>query len=238
MALYVIMMGIQGAGKGMQAGIIQEEYGIPQVSTGDLFRAMFGREDELAQKVKAILAAGDLVPDDITCEMVEERLAHPDAEGGAILDGFPRNAYQANWLKDHLAKKGEAVNAVVLLELDLYIAFKRAFGRITDKETGASHNVFFNTDGIESWDFVADANNEFPPRLDVTLKSGNPVKRRSDDADAFAIVNRIDTYMENTMPLVVYYEEQGLVERVNADQSIAAVTADLKAVIEARKAKV
>ncbi|MEO0562951.1 MAG: nucleoside monophosphate kinase, partial [Chloroflexota bacterium] len=214
MALYIIMMGVQGAGKGMQAGIIQQDYGIPQVSTGDLFRAMFSREDELAQRVKAILAAGDLVPDDITCQMVEERLAQPDAAGGAILDGFPRNDFQAEWLKDHLASKGERVTAVLLLELDLYIAFKRAFGRVTDKETGKSFNVFYHSDGITSWDTEKHPEEAFPPRLDVKLANGNPVKRRADDADAVAVLNRIDTYMDNTMPLIEYYDAQGLVVKI------------------------
>jgi adenylate kinase len=238
MALYIIMMGVQGAGKGMQAGIIEADYGIPQVSTGDLFRAMFSREDDLAQRVKAILAAGDLVPDDITCQMVAERLAQPDAAGGAILDGFPRNEPQADWLKAHLASKGEAVTAVLLLELDLYTAFKRAFGRVTDKKTGKSFNVFYNTDGIASWQTEHHPERAYPPRLAVTLESGNPVKRRTDDADAVAVLNRIDTYMENTMPLVAYYDAQGLVVKINANQSINAVTEDLKAAIDTRKAEV
>lgn len=237
MALYIIMMGVQGAGKGMQAGIIQNDYGIPQVSTGDLFRAMFQREDELAQRVKSILAAGDLVPDDITCQMVEERLAQPDAANGAILDGFPRNANQAEWLKDHLASKGETVTAVLLLDLDLYTAFKRAFGRVTDKETGDSYNIFFNTDGIASWEMVEHPDEAFPPRLEVTLENGNPVKRRADDADAVAVLNRIDTYMDNTMPLIEHYDGQGLVVKIDANQSIEAVTRDIKAAIEARKAQ-
>ncbi len=235
MALYIIMMGVQGAGKGMQAGIMQNDYGIPQVSTGDLFRAMFSREDELAQRVKAILAAGDLVPDDITCQMVEERLAQPDAANGAILDGFPRNADQAEWLKNHLASKGESVTAVLLLDLDLYVAFKRAFGRVTDKETGESYNVFFNTDGIAGWETVEHPEGKFPPRVEVKLENGNPVKRREDDADALAVLNRIDTYMENTMPLIEHYDAQGLVVKIDANQAIDDVTNDIKAAIETRK---
>ena len=240
MSLYVIMMGVQGAGKGMQAGIMSEEYGIPQISTGDLFRAMFGREDELAKKVKGILAAGELVPDDITCKMVEERLAEPDATNGAIFDGFPRNIDQAEWLKNHLVEKNAVINAVILMELDLFVAFKRAFGRISDKETGKSYNVYYNDAGIESWEYAdADGAKEgWPPRLEATLKNGNPVKRREDDANAHSIVVRIENYMEETMPLIEYYEAQGVVDRVNAEQSIDAVTADIKAAIEAlRKAK-
>lgn len=234
MGLYIIMMGVQGAGKGMQAGIIEEEYGIPQISTGDLFRAMFKRDDDLAKQVKAILKAGDLVPDDITNQMVAERLAQPDAAKGVILDGFPRSKAQVQWLADHLAEKGETLTAVLLLELDLYTAFKRAFGRIQDTVTKDSYNVFFNTDGIEGWELVP-SEEKFPPRLEVTLKTSNPVKRRDDDADAFSIINRIETYLDETMPLVETYENQGLVIRINANQSIEAVKADIKAIIEARK---
>ena len=236
MGLYLIMMGVQGAGKGLQASILQDAYGTPQVSTGDLFRGLAGRTDDFALQVKAIMEAGDLVPDDVTCQMVAERLVQPDAANGVILDGFPRNQYQADWLNAHLTEQGESVTAVLMLELDLYTAFRRAFGRITDKETGESHNVFFKADEIESWAFVKHPEEKFPPRLDVTLKNGHPVKRRSDDADAFAIVNRIDTYMTNTMPLVEYYDEQGLVIKVDANQGIEAVTADLKAAIDTQRA--
>lgn len=235
MALYMIMMGVQGAGKGVQASIVSEAYGIPQISTGDLFRAMFNREDELAQKVKGILAAGALVPDDITCEMVAERLQQDDAKNGAILDGFPRNEAQAEWLKDHLAEKGEKLATVILMELDLYTAFKRAFGRVSDKDTGKSYNIYFNDDGLENWSFENSEGDEFPPKLVAALKSGNPAKRRADDANAHAVLTRIDTYMESTMPLVEYYEKQGLVQRINADQSIETVTQDIQAVLNAVK---
>lgn len=234
MGLYIIIMGVQGAGKGLQAAIIERDYGIPQVSTGDLFRAISSREDEFAQRVKAILNSGALVPDDITCEMVAERLAQPDAANGVILDGFPRNENQADWLKAHLAEKGEQINAVLLMELDLYTAFKRAFGRITDPQSGESYNIFYNTEGIANWEFERSTEG-FPPKLVVMLENGNTAKRRADDADALAIVKRIDTYMESTMPLVNYYEAQGLVFRVNADQAIEQVTADLKAVLDKQR---
>lgn len=240
MSLYIIMMGVQGAGKGMQAGIISDAYNIPQISTGDLFRAMFGRDDELAMRVKAILKAGDLVPDDVTCQMVADRLAEPDAVNGAILDGFPRNIAQADWLRDHLAEKNAGINAVILMELDLFTAFKRAFGRVSDKETGKSHNIYFNTEGLESWEFVdaEGAKDGWPPRLEAKLKSGNPAKRREDDANAHAVVVRIEKYLEETMPLIEYYEAQGVVDRVDANKPIDAVTADIKAAVEALKNKV
>lgn len=237
MSLYLIMMGVQGAGKGMQAGLLSQAYSIPHVSTGDIFRGMKDRDDDLAREVKAILEAGKLVDDDLTCRIVEDRLNEDDAANGVILDGFPRNPVQAEWLDSYLTSKGESVTAVVWMELDLYIAFKRAFGRITDKETGDSHNVFYNEDGIESWQFVKHPEEAFPPHLDVKLKNGNPVKRRPDDENAYAVVTRIDTYMKQTAPLLDHYRKDDLVVTIDAEQSIEAVTKDIKAAIEARKSK-
>ncbi len=237
MSLYIIMMGVQGAGKGMQAGAISDAYGIPHVSTGDIFRGMQHRDDALAQEVKAILEAGKLVDDDLTCRIVEDRLSEEDARNGVILDGFPRNEAQASWLDEYLTGKGTRLTAVFWFELDLYIAFKRAFGRISDKETGDTYNIFYNNDGISSWDVEKHPDEAFPPRLNATLTSGNPVKRRADDENAYAVLRRIDTYMEQTAPLLDYYKAHDLVVNINADQSIDAVTADIKTAIEARQAK-
>ena len=236
MGLYIIMMGVQGAGKGIQAGVISQEYGIPQVSTGDLFRAMKTREDDLAREVQEIMKTGGLVPDDVTCRMVEDRLSQEDAKNGVILDGFPRNNAQVEWLNEHLAAKGEKVTAVLLLELDLYTAFKRAFGRIKDAETGDSPNIYSNTDGIAEWKFEDHPDKAYPPRLVATLESNNPIVRRPDDANAHSVIVRIDTYMAETMPLVETYDKQGLVVRIDANQSIKAVTKDVLAAIEERKA--
>ena len=136
MSLYVILMGVQGAGKGLQAKLIEDHFGIPQVSTGDLFRAMRTRTDELARKVQDIMVSGQLVDDDTTNAIVADRLAQADARNGVILDGYPRNQVQAAFLESHLADKGASVNAVLLLELDLYTAFKRAFGRVTAADGG------------------------------------------------------------------------------------------------------
>ena len=210
MSLYIIMMGVQGAGKGVQAQKISEEYGIPHISTGDIFRAMKTRDDDLAREVQAIMKAGDLVPDDLTCRMVKDRLGEPDARDGAILDGFPRNEVQADWLDEYLASHGTQVTALFWMELPLYVAFKRAFGRVKDAETGESHNIYFQADGIEEWHFEDDPEGVYVPRLVTTLKSGNSAIRRPDDANAHAVLTRIDTYMAETAPLLSFYEEQTL----------------------------
>ncbi len=231
MSLYVILMGIQGAGKGLQARFIEESYGIPQVSTGDLFRAMKTRTDKLARKVQDIMAAGQLVDDDTTNAIVVERLAQADAKQGVILDGYPRNRVQAEFLEGHLGEKGARVSAVLLLELDLYIAFKRAFGRVTDDD-GGSYNYYYNDVGVD-FRWVQDADHIFPPRLEARIAGTDRLlKRRPDDASADAILKRIDTFLETTQPLIRYFEAKGSLTRINANQSIEAVRADIKNVLD------
>ncbi len=232
MSLYVILMGVQGAGKGLQAKLIEEHFGIPQVSTGDLFRAMRARTDDLARKVQDIMASGQLVDDDTTNAIVVDRLAQADAQNGVILDGYPRNQVQAAFLEHHLQEKGGRVNAVLLLELDLYVAFKRAFGRVSAAD-GASYNYYYNADGVD-FNWTPAAGSEFPPRLEASLAAtGEALKRRPDDASADAIIKRIDTFLETTQPLINYFEVKGIVRKINADQSIDAVWTDIQRALEA-----
>lgn len=233
MSLYIIMMGVQGAGKGVQARMISETYNIPHVSTGDIFRAMKTRDDDLAREVQAIMKSGALVSDEVTCRIVEDRLNQSDAAKGVILDGFPRNEVQAQWLDEYLGSKGEAVTAVLSMELDLYVAFKRAFGRVSDS-AGNSYNIFYNTDGLAEWAFEEHPEKAYPPRLVAKTDSGEEAIRRPDDANAGAIVTRIDTYLANTMPLLNYYESKGVVVKVDADQAIDAVAAAVRDAINAR----
>ena len=231
MSLYVILMGVQGAGKGLQAGFIQKHYGIPQVSTGDLFRAMQTRSDALARKVQDLMAAGQLIDDETTNALVADRLAQPDAQGGVILDGYPRSPVQAAFLEKHLAEKGAAVNAVLLLELDLYVAFKRAFGRVSAAD-GSSYNYYYNSSDVD-FRWVNDSEGGFPPRLAAyAAGSGAPLKRRPDDASADAVIKRIDTFVQTTQPLIDYFAAKGLVREIQAEQSIEAVWADIKAVLD------
>lgn len=236
MGLYVILMGVQGAGKGVQAQFISETYNIPHVSTGDLFRAMRHRTDELAVRVQNIMKAGDLVSDDVTNEIVADRLAQPDAANGVILDGYPRNKVQADFLAELLESKGDGVSAVLLLKLDLYVAFKRAFGRFT-AQNGKSYNIYYNNDGV-SYEVQDHPDKEYPPKIVATLKAtGEKLQRRPDDASATAIIKRIDTYLENTQPLIEYYRERDLVTDINAEQSIDAVSQQVKSVLDAVKEK-
>lgn len=235
MALFLILMGPQGAGKGVQAGFIRQQYGnIPHISTGDLFRAMRTRTDDFAKMIQDILASGALVSDEITCKMVEERLSEPDAQNGVIFDGFPRTIPQADWLGKYLSSKGEKLAGVLLLELELYEAFKRTFGRVTGAD-GASYNIYSNAEGIE-WKWADHPDKSFPPRLDATVTaSGEKLVRRADDASADAIIKRLDSFVRDTKALIPYYEERNLLRRVDAAQSIEAVTAEIDRILKASK---
>lgn len=232
MGLYVILMGVQGAGKGVQAGFISQQYGIPHISTGDLFRAMRTREDELARRIQQIMKEGRLVSDEVTNEVLRDRLQQDDARSGVILDGYPRNNFQAAWLEQYLAERNEKINSVLLLKLDLYVAFKRAFGRVSSQDGSKVFNIFYDSDAIEA-KFEDHPEGQYPPRLiGVEKATGLPLVRRPDDANAGAIIKRIDTYLETTQPLMQYYHERGLLSEINASQPIEQVSAAIKTVID------
>jgi adenylate kinase len=233
MGLYLVIMGVQGSGKGTQAAAISKKYGIPHISTGDLFRALKNREDDFARKIQETMKAGNLVSDEDTNHLLLERLEQPDVQQhGVILDGYPRNAAQAEWLQNYLAKKGETLSAVLLLDLDLYTAFKRTFGRV-----GGSYNIYYNPDGIE-YSFEDDPGKAYPPRLDATVKAtGERLARRADDASAHAIIVRIDKYLSETEPLIEHYNQKGLLHRIDANQPIEKVNSTIEQIIQEAKQK-
>lgn len=235
MGLYIILMGVQGSGKGTQAGFITQNYGgIPQISTGDLFRAMKTRTDDFAKQIQQMMAEGKLIDDDTTNKVVEDRLQQPDVANGAIFDGFPRTPYQAQWLENYLAAKGEKIGAVLLLELDTYDAFRRAFGRVS-AANGAGYNIYSDADKIDiKW--VDHPEKLHPPRLEATVKAtGEKLLRRPDDASADAIIKRIDTFLKTTQPLIEYFSTKKLVHRINAAGSIADVSVAIKSILDAVK---
>ncbi|MBE2183016.1 MAG: nucleoside monophosphate kinase [Anaerolineae bacterium] len=231
MSLFVLLMGVQGAGKGEQARFITQKYGIPQLSTGDLFRAMKTRQDEFARKIQQLMAEGHLIDDATTCEVVRERLAMPDARNGVIFDGFPRTPAQAEWLDNYLSNHDAGLKAVILLKLDLYTAFKRAFGRVSAKD-GKTYNLYSNNEGVE-FVFEPHPEGQYPPRLKAVVKvTGDELIRRPDDAHAHAIIKRIDTYVAETEPLIEYYEREGLLRRIEASKSIAAVSSEIESILD------
>jgi adenylate kinase len=230
-SLFVLLMGAQGVGKGEQAKFIRQAYNIPHVSTGDIFRGMKTRTDDLALEVQRLINAGILISDDVTNEVVAERLSQDDCANGVILDGYPRTPNQADFLENYLSERGNALKAVILLELDLFTAFKRAFGRVT-AANGDSYNIYFRNEGLDVH-YEKSPNDEFPPKVVAKLPTGEVLKRRADDADANAVIGRIETYMRETEPLIDYYSKKaGLLRRIDANQPIEQVSQQIKSILD------
>lgn len=226
MAHFVMLMGPQGAGKGVQAQGLSERRGIPHVSTGDLFRAMRQREDALARQVQAIMASGALINDELTNEVLRDRLEQEDAQAGAVLDGYPRNLVQARFLDDYLARRGVALDIVLLLELDLFEAFRRSYGRVMAAD-GSSYNIYTQDRGLK-WHFEEHPQRAYPPQLRAKLcESGEALIRRPDDAHAHAIIQRIEAFLAEKEALAGYYEQRGILRRIDAARDIETVARDI-----------
>ena len=212
MSLYIVMLGPPGAGKGTQARIMQDNFGIPVVSTGDMFRAMKTLDTPLARRVQDIMARGDLVPDDVTVQMVKERFEMPDSQDGAILDGFPRTRTQAEALVSMLNESFSTnVAAVPFFDISKDEAIRRISGRRMCRENDHPYHVEFN-----------------PPKQDSLCDiDGSELYQREDDSPE-AVEQRYVEYVEKTAPLVDYYREQNLLFEIDAAQSIEVVTEVLR----------
>lgn len=210
---FMVFMGPPGAGKGTQARILQEKLGLPQISTGDLFRYNLKNETELGLLAKSFMDAGDLVPDEVTIRMVEERLTRADCAPGAIFDGFPRNLVQVVALDEMLADEG-GLSLVPMLTVDDDEVMRRITGRRICRTCGAVYHVEFN-----------------PPKVaGVCDIDGGELYQRDDDK-ADTVKNRLYVYYKQTSPLVGYYFAKELLAEVDGSQPPAAVTADLLAVL-------
>lgn len=210
--MQMILIGPPGAGKGTQAERLTKEFQIPQISTGDLFRKNLREGTPLGKKAKEYMDAGKLVPDDVTVAMVEERLQQPDCQNGFILDGFPRTVYQAEALKQVLAKMGKKLTAVVSIEVPWEELMKRLTGRRVCKSCGATFHVYFN-----------------PPKVsNVCDQCGGELYQRDDDK-AETVEKRLEVYEQQTAPVIDYYKGRGLVIAVDGTKEIDQVFADITA---------
>jgi len=210
----IVMLGAPGSGKGTQAQRIQKDHGLPQVSTGDLLRRAVADKTALGQKAKKAMDAGELVSDDIVLGMIRERIAQPDAKHGFILDGFPRNASQADSLDALLAGLKLKLDRVVLMDVDFDILMKRLTGRRTCSKTGAVLNVYFSS----------------PEELEACRKAGGELLQREDDNEA-TIRNRLQVYERQTAPLVDYYTKRKLLATIPATGEVDAVYSRLKSAL-------
>jgi len=195
-----ILIGPPGAGKGTQAKIICERYGIPQISTGDMLRAHKAKGTELGLKAAEFMSKGELVPDEVVIGMVEERLKEPDAQKGYLFDGFPRTVAQAEALDAMLGRIGTKLDAVVLIEVADDLLVERVCGRRTDRRSGQIYHLKYN-----------------PPPPDADLE------QRADDREE-TVRDRLRVYHAQTAPLVPYYEGRGLLRRVDGVGELAAIT--------------
>ena len=206
----LVFLGPPGAGKGTIAAIAKEAFAIPHISTGDIFRYNIKNETELGKQVKGILAAGNLVPDEITIKMVEGRLQEDDARNGYILDGFPRTIAQADALSQ-MSNVDHVINFVLSREEIL----KRLSGRRVCKSTGRTYHILFN-----------------PPKVEgIDDETGEPLIQRDDDKEE-AILNRLDVYEKSTAPLIAYYREKGNLIDLDCSGKPEEILEDLKALLK------
>src|SRR5690606_15112051 len=207
----IVMLGAPGSGKGTQAQRLQRDHGMLQISTGDLLRRAVADRPALGLKAKAAMDAGELVSDDIVLGMIEERIGQPDAAAGFILDGYPRNRTQAADLEKVLEKRGIAIDAAVLMDVDFDVLMKRLTGRRTCSATGAVLNIYFSP----------------PEDLEACRKAGGELVQRADDNEE-TISNRLKVYQRDTAPLIEYYRDKGLLKTIAATGDVDDVYASLK----------
>jgi adenylate kinase len=214
----IILLGAPGAGKGTQAKQIVDRYGIPQISTGDLLRDNVKLGTELGKKAKAIMDRGELVPDELVCDMVAERLSRPDCARGYILDGFPRTCAQAEWLDGYLSARGSTLPLrVIKIAVDYDRLLKRLTGRRTCPVCNTIYNIYFN-----------------PPRVANTCDcDGATLTVRKDDNET-SISERLKAYENQTLPLTDYYRARHALTEINGDAAPEKVSADVLAALEQR----
>ncbi|MBQ3442313.1 MAG: adenylate kinase [Selenomonadaceae bacterium] len=212
--MQLLMMGPPGAGKGTQAARLVKKYNVPQISTGDMFRAAVKEGTPLGLKAKAYMDSGSLVPDEVTIGIVRERLAKDDCKGGFILDGFPRTVEQADALAKILDKLGKNISCVLNISVPADYLVERAVGRRICRKCGATYHVKFHA----------------PKAENVCDSCGGELYQRADD-NAETMTKRLAAYEESTRPLIDYYKNAGVYHEIDGRQSIDKVTEEIERVL-------
>ena len=212
----LILLGPPGAGKGTQARMLEEDFGLIQLSTGDLLRAAVAAGTEAGKQAKAVMEAGQLVSDEIVLAILKDRMAEPDTARGVILDGFPRTAGQAGALDGVLAEKGQKVTAAISLEVDDEAMVGRVSGRYTCGGCGEGYHDEFKKPAVAGT---------------CDKCGGTAFKRRADD-NAETVRERLKAYHAQTAPLIAYYEGRGVLERIDAMGAIADIRQALSSIVE------
>lgn len=205
----IVLVGPPGAGKGTQAAFLAKNLSIPHISTGDLFRANISQQTELGKLAKSYMDAGNLVPDEVTIGMAKDRMEKPDAEGGFLLDGFPRNVSQAEALDEMLQSESMKLDAVLDLEVPEEEVVKRIAGRRICRKD--SSHVFHVTYSAPKTEGVCDV-------------CGGELYQRDDDSEE-TVRKRLEVYHTQTEPIIDYYKSQGLVVTISALGKVEEVTA-------------
>jgi len=213
--MIIILLGPPGSGKGTQAKRIQQTHGLVQLSTGDMLRVATASDTEFGRRVKAIMDSGQLVPDDIIIEMIDGRILQPDCRKGFILDGFPRTVPQAEALDAMLSRRGLKLDHVILLDVDEAALVDRLSGRFTCSRCGASFHDRYNK---PNRDGVCDG------------CGGTEFTRRADDRPE-AVKARFDVYHRQTAPILPYYQERGILRRIDGMADIDAVTREIDRIL-------
>lgn len=203
-------MGLPGAGKGTQAEKIVEKYGVPHISTGDMFRAAIKEGTELGLKAKSFMDQGALVPDEVTIGIVRERLSKDDCNQGFLLDGFPRTVPQAEALEGILADLGKKIDYVLNIDVDQNVLMERLTGRRICKDCGSTYHLVFNP----------------PAKEGVCNRCGGELYQRADD-NAETVNNRLQVNIEQSKPLLDFYEAKGYLKNINGQQDIDKVFEDV-----------
>ncbi|WP_044895212.1 adenylate kinase [Bacillus alveayuensis] len=206
----LVLMGLPGAGKGTQAEKIVEKYGIPHISTGDMFRAAIKEGTALGLEAKSYMDRGDLVPDEVTIGIVRERLSKDDCQKGFLLDGFPRTVAQAEALENILAELNRSIDYVINIDVDRSILMERLTGRRICKDCGATYHLVFNP----------------PAQPGVCDKCGGELYQRADDNEE-TVANRLEVNLKQAKPLLDFYEEKGYLRNINGQQEIDKVFEDI-----------
>lgn len=215
----LILLGPPGAGKGTQARRLEEEFGMVQLSTGDLLRAAVAAGTDAGKAAKAVMEAGDLVSDDIVIAILRDRLGDADCARGVILDGYPRTTVQAEALDDLLGESGQQINAAISLEVEDTAMVTRISGRFTCAGCGEGYHDSFK-----------------PPEINGTCDKCQcqDMSRRADD-NAQTVASRLQAYHAQTAPLIGYYGARDVLETVNAMGGIDDIAADLATIVSAAK---
>lgn len=217
MPTYIVLIGPPGVGKGTQANRLSERTGLAHISSGDLFRENIKNQTDLGKLAQTFMSKGDLVPDNVTIAMIKDRLARPDCEAGAILDGFPRTPAQATALEEMLQTFHGRVNVVPQIIAPRDELISRLSGRWTCRESGHIFNEKTNP----------------PKRAGVCDIDSSELYQRDDDKSE-TVTRRIEVYMEQTTPLIKYYRDHGKLVEINGLQAIDQVTQDLMDALKTR----